>query len=135
MGKAAPPESPSYMPVLRLGHHRPTLRITNAVITSRLVVPQCPRRPSRSNHRHRIELRPVASPAPQPGDPDPTTETEGSPLDFPEEWTKPPPSRRPDIFPEFKPIKTPMPKPMPGDPEEQDEEDEEDKEKDPDEPE
>lgn len=35
------------------------------------------------------------------------------------------PSRRPDIFPEFKPMKPPLPQPMPGDPEQPDDEEEE----------
>lgn len=38
-----------------------------------------------------------------------------------QEWITPEPSRRPDIFPEFEKLKTPMPKPMPGDPEKPDE--------------
>lgn len=35
------------------------------------------------------------------------------------------PSRRPDIFPEFKPMKPPLPQKMPGDPEQPDDEEEE----------
>jgi len=55
--------------------------------------------------------------------PSPDTETEGSPLDFPEEFIKAPPSRRPDISPELEPYKPgPPPTPLPGDPEEPDEE-------------
>lgn len=42
---------------------------------------------------------------------------ERSPIDFPQEWITPQPSRRPDIFPEFEKLQTPLPKPMPGDPE------------------
>ena len=34
-----------------------------------------------------------------------------------QEWMKATPSRRPDIFPEFKPLKPQLPQPMPGDPE------------------
>lgn len=34
-----------------------------------------------------------------------------------QEWITPQPSRRPDIFPEFEKLQTPLPKPMPGDPE------------------
>ena len=52
-----------------------------------------------------------------------------------QEWITPQPSRRPDIFPEFDKLETPMPKPMPGDPEipdEEEEEEEEKKKKDPD---
>eukprot|EP00976_Prorocentrum_cordatum_P081049 1184233-Prorocentrum_minimum.AAC.4 len=52
-----------------------------------------------------------------------------------DEWMKPGPSRRPDIFPEFQPIKPPLPQPMPGDPEEPEEEFfEEEEERDPDDP-
>ncbi|KAF3664385.1 putative pre-mRNA-processing protein 40C-like isoform X1 [Capsicum annuum] len=48
------------------------------------------------------------------------------------EWERPKPGRRPDIFPQFSPMKTPLPPPMPGDPpEEEDEEEEEKKEEDP----
>eukprot|EP00232_Nephroselmis_pyriformis_P020947 CAMPEP_0182868090 /NCGR_PEP_ID=MMETSP0034_2-20130328/9110_1 /TAXON_ID=156128 /ORGANISM="Nephroselmis pyriformis, Strain CCMP717" /LENGTH=141 /DNA_ID=CAMNT_0025000479 /DNA_START=32 /DNA_END=454 /DNA_ORIENTATION=+ len=66
---------------------------------------------------------------------EPNTETERSPLDFPQEWMKPNPSRRPDVFPEFKPI-DPVPefRPMPGDPEVPDDEEKEEEEKDPDNP-
>ncbi len=39
------------------------------------------------------------------------------------------PSRRPDIFPEFKPMKPALPQPMPGDPELPDDEEEEEKQK------
>ena len=46
-----------------------------------------------------------------------TEEEEGSVLDFPEEYQRAVPSRRPDIFPDLKEPKTPMPRPMPGDPE------------------
>jgi hypothetical protein len=34
-----------------------------------------------------------------------------------QEWITPQPSRRPDIFPEFEKLETPLPKPLPGDPE------------------
>lgn len=61
--------------------------------------------------------------------PEPETEKERSPLDYPQEWLTPQPSRRPDIFPEFEKLDTPMPKPMPGDPEEVDDEEEEKKKK------
>ncbi|ABO93830.1 predicted protein [Ostreococcus lucimarinus CCE9901] len=54
-----------------------------------------------------------------------TEEEEGSVLDFPEEYQRAVPSRRPDIFPDLKEPKTPMPRPMPGDPEMPDEEEEE----------
>eukprot|EP00873_Tetraselmis_striata_P040855 jgi/Tetstr1/461119/TSEL_006258.t1 len=60
---------------------------------------------------------------------EPETEKERSPLDYPQEWLTPQPSRRPDIFPEFEKLETPMPKPMPGDPEEVDDEEEEKKKK------
>jgi len=47
--------------------------------------------------------------------PEPQTEDEeGSVLDFPEEYVRAVPSRRPDIFPDLKEPKTPMPRPMPG---------------------
>mmetsp|Transcript_1302 Transcript_1302/g.3739 ORF Transcript_1302/g.3739 Transcript_1302/m.3739 type:complete len:146 (-) Transcript_1302:311-748(-) len=61
--------------------------------------------------------------------PEPETEKERSPLDYPQEWLTPQPSRRPDIFPEFEKLETPMPKPMPGDPEQPEDEEEEDKKK------
>lgn len=55
--------------------------------------------------------RPVAAPQPD------VDEEEGSPIDFPEEYVPPQPSRRPDIFPEFEPLETPTPTRPPGDPE------------------
>ncbi|GMH32537.1 hypothetical protein BSKO_00371 [Bryopsis sp. KO-2023] len=61
--------------------------------------------------------------------PEPETEKERSPLDYPQEWVTPQPSRRPDIFPEFEKLDTPLPKPLPGDPEQPDEEEEVEKEK------
>ncbi|XP_057968276.1 uncharacterized protein LOC131157868 [Malania oleifera] len=54
--------------------------------------------------------------------------TRRSPLDFPIEWERPKPGRRPDIFPQFSPMKAPLPPPMPADPPEEDEEEEEKKE-------
>uniref|UniRef100_A0A1D1Y775 Uncharacterized protein n=1 Tax=Anthurium amnicola TaxID=1678845 RepID=A0A1D1Y775_9ARAE len=54
--------------------------------------------------------------------------TRRSPLDFPIEWERPKPGRRPDIFPQFSPMKTPLPPPLPTDPPEEDEEEEEKKE-------
>ncbi|CAN4080943.1 unnamed protein product [Withania somnifera] len=57
--------------------------------------------------------------------------TRRSPLDFPIEWERPKPGRRPDIFPQFSPMKTPLLPPMPGDPPEEEEEEEEKKEEDP----
>ncbi|KAL0906458.1 hypothetical protein M5K25_024953 [Dendrobium thyrsiflorum] len=53
--------------------------------------------------------------------------TRRSPLDFPIEWERPKPGRRPDIFPKFSPMKTPLPTPLPADPPEEDEEEEEEK--------
>ncbi|XP_075510497.1 uncharacterized protein LOC142546589 [Primulina tabacum] len=53
--------------------------------------------------------------------------TRRSPLDFPIEWDRPKPGRRPDIFPQFSPMKTPLPSPMPADPPEEDDEEEEEK--------
>lgn len=61
--------------------------------------------------------------------PEPETEKERSPIDIPQEWITPQPSRRPDIFPEWEKLETPLPKPMPGDPELPDEEEEEEKKK------
>ena len=55
-----------------------------------------------------------------------------------QEWERPAPGRRPDIFPSFSPIKPPLPQPLPGDPEEEDEDEEkedEDPDKEPDQPE
>lgn len=57
--------------------------------------------------------------------PDEEKLTRRSPLDFPIEWEKPRPGRRPDIFPQFSPMKTPLPPPMPADPPEEDEQEEE----------
>jgi hypothetical protein len=54
--------------------------------------------------------------------------TRRSPLDFPIEWDRPRPGRRADIFPQFSPMKTPLPPPLPADPPEEDEEEEEKKE-------
>ncbi|KAG0563376.1 hypothetical protein M758_8G026300 [Ceratodon purpureus] len=65
--------------------------------------------------------------------------TRRSPLDFPIEWDRPRPGRRADIFPQFSPMKTPLPPPLPADPPEEDEDEEEKKEgeeeENPDEPE
>ena len=67
----------------------------------------------------------AASSQPARGAPGPEVEEEeGSVLDFPEEYVRAVPSRRPDIFPDLKEQKTPMPKKMPGDPEAPDEESE-----------
>ncbi|XP_062148487.1 uncharacterized protein LOC133857293 [Alnus glutinosa] len=60
--------------------------------------------------------------------PDEEKLTRRNPLDFPIEWERPKPGRRPDIFPQFSPMKTPLPPPLPYDPPEEDEEDEEKKE-------
>ncbi|RVW47545.1 uncharacterized protein LOC100268077 [Vitis vinifera] len=54
--------------------------------------------------------------------------TRRNPLDFPIEWNRPKPGRRPDIFPQFSPMKTPLPPPLPYDPPDEDEEEEEKKE-------
>ncbi|XP_024364348.1 uncharacterized protein [Physcomitrium patens] len=71
--------------------------------------------------------------------PDEEKMTRRSPLDFPIEWDRPRPGRRADIFPQFSPMKTPLPPPLPADPPEEDEEEEEKKEEEeennPDEPE
>lgn len=63
--------------------------------------------------------------------PQPETEKERSPIDYPQEWITPQPSKRPDIFPDFEELQTPLPKPMPGDPEQPEDEewDEEQKKK------
>ncbi|KAJ6355565.1 ARGININE/SERINE-RICH-LIKE SPLICING FACTOR [Salix viminalis] len=61
--------------------------------------------------------------------PDEEKLTRRSPLDFPIEWERPKPGRRPDIFPQFSPMKTPIPPPLPYDPPEEDEEEEEEKKK------
>ncbi|KAJ7951780.1 lysine-specific demethylase 2A-like [Quillaja saponaria] len=61
--------------------------------------------------------------------------TRRSPLDFPIEWERPKPGRRPDIFPQFSPMKTPLPPPLPSDPPEEDEEEEEKKEEEEEDPE
>ncbi|KAM7515316.1 hypothetical protein LguiA_004899 [Lonicera macranthoides] len=57
--------------------------------------------------------------------PDEERLTRRNPLDFPVEWERPRPGRRPDIFPKFSPMKTPLPPPMPFDPPEEDDEEEE----------
>ena len=68
--------------------------------------------------------------------PDEEKLTRRSPLEFPIEWDRPKPGRRPDIFPQFSPMKTPLPPPMPSDPpEEEDEEEEENKEEEEEDPE
>ncbi|WOK91830.1 splicing factor, arginine/serine-rich 19-like [Canna indica] len=54
--------------------------------------------------------------------------TRRSPLDFPIEWERSKPGRRPDIFPQFSPMKTPLPTPLPEDPPEEDDEEEEEEE-------
>lgn len=52
-----------------------------------------------------------------------------------QEWERPKPGRRPDIFPQFSPMKTPLPLPLPADPPEEDEEEEEKKEEEEEDPE
>lgn len=61
--------------------------------------------------------------------PEPETEKERSPLDYPQEWITPQPSRRPDPVPDFDKLDTPKIRPLPGDPEQPDEEEEEEEEK------
>ncbi|KAH9624067.1 hypothetical protein KSS87_001435 [Heliosperma pusillum] len=51
-----------------------------------------------------------------------------------QEWERPKPGRRPDIFPQFSPMKTPLPPPMPADPPEEDEDEEEKKDEDEEDP-
>eukprot|EP00195_Chlamydomonas_chlamydogama_P001402 CAMPEP_0202919778 /NCGR_PEP_ID=MMETSP1392-20130828/76509_1 /ASSEMBLY_ACC=CAM_ASM_000868 /TAXON_ID=225041 /ORGANISM="Chlamydomonas chlamydogama, Strain SAG 11-48b" /LENGTH=147 /DNA_ID=CAMNT_0049613237 /DNA_START=147 /DNA_END=590 /DNA_ORIENTATION=+ len=72
-----------------------------------------------SHHKHaRLVLVQAA--------PQPDTEEARSPLDAPQEWEAPMPSKRPDIFPEFEKMERVfLPKPLPGDPEMPDEESEE----------
>ncbi|KAL7239882.1 hypothetical protein ACSBR2_005698 [Camellia fascicularis] len=67
--------------------------------------------------------------------PDEEKLTRRNPLDFPIEWERPKPGRRPDIFPQFSPMKTPLPPPLPCDPPEEDEEEEEKKEEEEEDPE
>ena len=69
----------------------------------------------------RRQRQTIRSPSPDKIDVD----EEGSVLDLPEEYVRAVPSRRPDIFPDLKEIKQPMPNPLPGDPEMPDEEEEE----------
>ncbi|EOA31698.1 hypothetical protein CARUB_v10014904mg [Capsella rubella] len=76
----------------------------------------------RSSRRNRNQLQVVAMA------PEEEKLTRRNPLDFPIEWERPKPGRRPDIFPKFSPMKTPLPPPMPYDPPEEDEEEEEKKE-------
>ncbi|KAF8677807.1 hypothetical protein HU200_046455 [Digitaria exilis] len=67
--------------------------------------------------------------------PDEEKITRRSPLDFPIEWERPKPGRRPDIFPKFSPMKTPLPHPLPADdPLDDDEEEEEEEQPPPEEP-
>nr|XP_043628415.1 uncharacterized protein LOC122599878 [Erigeron canadensis] len=61
--------------------------------------------------------------------PDEEKLTRRNPLDFPVEWERPKPGRRPDIFPQFSPMKTPLPPPLPYDPNPEEEEDEEEENK------
>eukprot|EP00891_Asterochloris_glomerata_P005720 jgi/Astpho2/5720/Aster-x0696 len=61
--------------------------------------------------------------------PEPETEKERSPLDYPQEWITPQPSRRPEPIPDFEKLETPRIRPLPGDPELPDEEEEEENEK------
>ncbi|XP_019436432.1 PREDICTED: coiled-coil domain-containing protein 9-like [Lupinus angustifolius] len=75
-------------------------------------------------HRHVVRMAP-----------DEEKMTRRSPLDFPIEWERPKPGRRPDIFPQFSPMKTPLPPPLPADPPEEDEEEEEKKEEEEEDPE
>ncbi|CAI0389949.1 unnamed protein product [Linum tenue] len=56
--------------------------------------------------------------------PDEEKLTRRNPLDFPIEWERPKPGRRPDIFPQFSPMKTPIPPPLPYDPPPEEEEEE-----------
>ncbi|KAL5212286.1 hypothetical protein ABZP36_023133 [Zizania latifolia] len=66
--------------------------------------------------------------------PDEEKITRRSPLDFPIEWERPKPGRRPDIFPKFSPMKTPLPHPLPADDPLDDDEEEEEEEPQPQEP-
>ncbi|KAL2338083.1 hypothetical protein Fmac_012529 [Flemingia macrophylla] len=82
-----------------------------------LVVPFRSLTPFPRFRRHRVRMAPEEEKM-----------TRRSPLDFPIEWERPKPGRRPDIFPQFSPMKTPLPPPLPADPPEEDEEEEEKKE-------
>jgi len=87
----------------------------------------------RATHIRGVAVRARAVPLRVRCGPQPDLESDGT-LDFPQEWLKPGPSRRPDIFPEFTPIKPPLPQPMPGDPEEPEEDEDEEGEGDPENP-
>ncbi|AQK72609.1 hypothetical protein Zm00014a_037728 [Zea mays] len=63
--------------------------------------------------------------------PDEEKITKRSPLDFPIEWERPKPGRRPDIFPKFSPMKTPLPHPLPADDPLDDDQEEEEEEQPP----
>ncbi|GIL88656.1 hypothetical protein Vretimale_17248 [Volvox reticuliferus] len=80
------------------------------------IVPAACLHPVHPFARRRTPAIPVRSTSPD-------TEEARSPLDAPQEWEAPIPSKRPDIFPEFeKPQRVFLPKPPPGDPEMPDEE-------------
>ncbi|KAF6253751.1 hypothetical protein COO60DRAFT_1628136 [Scenedesmus sp. NREL 46B-D3] len=77
--------------------------------------------------RHARQLRPVRH-LTVVASTQPDTEEARSPLDAPQEWEAPQPSKRPDIFPEFEKMERVfLPKPLPGDPEMPDEEEDESK--------
>ncbi|XP_071729491.1 uncharacterized protein [Rutidosis leptorrhynchoides] len=108
------------------------------VITSRLLIPSSSPRTS-LKFTTRSPARRLMAPAAVRivcMAPDEEKLTRRNPLDFPVEWERPKPGRRPDIFPQFSPMKTPLPPPSPYDPppedeEEEDEENKEEKEEDP----
>ncbi|CAH8363674.1 unnamed protein product [Eruca vesicaria subsp. sativa] len=77
------------------------------------------RRANISNNNNKLQVVAMA--------PEEEKLTRRNPLDFPIEWERPKPGRRPDIFPKFSPMKTPLPPPMPYDPPAEDEEEEEEK--------
>ncbi|KAJ6794945.1 coiled-coil domain-containing protein 9-like [Iris pallida] len=95
---------------------RPTGSETTATLSSVLLPLSCALLSRRRRRSHVVRMAPEEEKM-----------TRRSPLDFPIEWDRPKPGRRPDIFPQFSPMKTPLPPPLPADPPEEDEEEEEEK--------
>ncbi|XP_052174419.1 uncharacterized protein LOC127789551 [Diospyros lotus] len=117
----APPLTAASRPAPHIGSRQP----------SALLMPPLPLRRrtaiARGSRRRKPEVVCMA--------PEEEKMTRRSPLDFPIEWDRPKPGRRPDIFPQFSPMKTPLPPPLPADPPEEDEEEEEKKEEEEEDPE
>ncbi|KAJ0229663.1 hypothetical protein HA466_0314660 [Hirschfeldia incana] len=101
-----------------LGFIPPTTKLASA---TRVRVSSSSPRNRRMGGRGSNQLRVVAMA------PEEEKLTRRNPLDFPIEWERPKPGRRPDIFPKFSPMKTPLPPPMPYDPPAEDDEEEEEK--------